>query len=292
MNSRPLFALLPLLALVACNGDEVADSGLVVEADTDTDTDADTDTDTDADADADTDTDTDTDVEGFTVEGTGMDVATFSPAAEGLCMHAIDPTNALIGAGDPDVFGSAVLDSSAAFSIAGIVYTDSRLMLLAQDCADEGTVMPTATGIDPDSYAGIEDGGVISDRVAASVSVAMADGVDESLAAVGWAGGSVHEVGMVVGFVQDASRAPIEGATVSCTLCTVVYYMDADASDGLFSTAGEVNTTTSAAAGGIFVVPDAPLTQYSADDGSSTFPSHLFGGFDGATTVISLIAEE
>lgn len=291
MTSRSLL-FLPLIALVAC-ADKVADSGLDPDSGTeaDADTDADSDTDSDADADADTDSDADTDVEGFSLQGMVLDAATLSPAASGLCLHAIDPTNALAGAGDIDLLGSTQTGDGGAFQIDGIVYEDSRLMMLAADCADEGSVMPTATGVDPTAYAEIEDGGVVADRVAVSISAEMAGGVDGSLSAVGWTGGSVSDVGMVFGFIQDASRTPIEGATLDCGSCTAVFYMDTDPTDGLFSTAGALNTSTSAAAGGVFVVPDAPLTSYSADDGSSTFPAHFFGGMAGTTTVLSIIAE-
>ncbi|MCP4804922.1 MAG: hypothetical protein GY913_16650 [Proteobacteria bacterium] len=126
---RPFFLLLPLAALVAC---------------------------------------TDTDVEGFALKGMVLDAGTLSPAAEGLCMHAIDPTAALAG-GEIDVLASTVLGANGAFALGDIVYSDTRLMMLAADCGDEGTVMPTATGVDPTAYDGIEPGGVVDERVALSV---------------------------------------------------------------------------------------------------------------------------
>ena len=67
-----------------------------------------------------------------------------------------------------------------------------------------------------------------------------------SLEAAGYTG-NIATGGIVTGFILDADGNGISGATMGCGSCSP-YYGDGDTSDGLFTTAGSMNTTTDAAA--------------------------------------------
>jgi hypothetical protein len=118
---------------------------------------------------------------------------------------------------------------------------------------------------------------------------------DASLATAGHTGNGLGTDGGMMGFVTDSSGTALDGATVSCdnqgSPCASVYYLDADDSDGFFSTGSTANTETSAAASSAFVVPGAPIWTYQASHASETFQSQLFGSVPGMITVMTFIAD-
>ena len=88
------------------------------------------------------------------------------------------------------------------------------------------------------------------------------------------------------GTVWTADQEPISGAVISCDGCEV-YYADADPSDGPFTTGGVRNTATSGPA--VWLIPAAPLVEYSMTAEGYTFPSVTFaaprgGAFFGIVT--------
>ena len=165
------------------------------------------------------------------------------------------------------------------------------LFLLVTDCDEVAPTMPTASGIPFAAYDGLGTGDVLEGRNAIVVSQDTADGVAASLTAAGCQG-DIATAGMVLGFVREATGTPVSGATISCGDGCAVYYADADPSDGMFTTAGELNTSTMAQTGGVFVVPDGPLTSYTADHDTLGFPAVTFGGMDGLVTVMAFAASE
>jgi len=261
--------LLGTLTLSACDGR--GEDTEAPEGDTDTDTDADTDTDTD------TDTDADTDVTGFAVEGMAVNLMDGTGAAEGLCVHAADPTPAMAG-GEIEVLATSTVGATGVYSVPGIE-TDSAvgLLMLVADCADEGTVMPTATGIATDSYAGLGDGDVIADRVIYSIDTASQGAMAAGLAGAGYAGDLAVD-GALVGFVFDAAGTPVDGAVVTGPDGFPTYY---------FTGAGFTTDATVAAAKAMFVIPAGPIYSYSAAADGHDFDSILAGSQPGFAVIVA-----
>lgn len=271
-----------ILALACGEKDAPVDTDTGVEADADADSDADSDTDADA--------DTDVEPQGFDITGTSFEIGSQGPGTEGLCIDAVDPSAAFTG-GELKILASSSLEADGTFTIEA-VETNSvlGLFLLVTDCADVAPTMPTASGVPFAAYDGLGTGDLIAGRNAVVVAQATADGVAQSLVAAGYEG-DISEQGFVLGFVRDAEGTPVQGATVSCGEGCAVYYADVDPSDGMFTSAGELNTGTSAQTGGVFVVPNGPLTSYSADHETIDFPAVTFGGMPGLVTVMAFAGQ-
>ena len=139
--------------------------------------------------------------------------------------------------------------------------------------------MKSATGVDFDDVKDLGDGDVLEGQTAYLVTLELGRSVDEALTDFD---GDAVETGFMSGFVLDASGEPVSGGSLACGGCADFYYMDADDSDGLFTTNDQRNTATDAAAGGIFVAPAAPIFTYeAADGGAHTWDSQLFGSLPG-----------
>lgn len=84
-----------------------------------------------------------------------------------------------------------------------------------------------------------------------------------------------------------------DGATINCEgvpgSCPTVFYMDDDASDGLFGSGSTPNTGTQGAAEAVFVIPDSALTYYVASHADYTFSREIFGSVDGVIAVLSFV---
>lgn len=199
---------------------------------------------------------------GITLEGTSVMMFDQStPAAEGLCVDILDPTNVLTG-GEAVVVSSTTVGAGGAWTATEVPIVSLGLFALVRDCDDSGsTTFPSATGIPSSSYSDSADGDTVSGVASLVLSADDGAGFQASLAAVGFSG-EIATAGVVTGFILEADgSAGVEGATMTCGSCSV-YYGDSDPADGLFSTAGAPNGAASAAAGGLFAVPDAELTTY------------------------------
>jgi len=226
----------------------------------------------------------------FSIEGTALDFAAQAPAAEGLCVYATDPTDAL-GGGDLIILSSSTVGAGGAFNLEGVV-TESvlGLLILVQDCNNEGTVMPSATGVAAEDYESLADGDVVAGRNAYVLSADFQAGIDQSVAA---AGGSsdIGTEGALLGFVFDASGTPVSGATVDCGGCADIYYGDADSADGLFTSAKTgINASTDATASGLWVVPGGPVSSYTCEDGANSYDSLLVGSQPGIAVFVAFYA--
>jgi hypothetical protein len=170
------------------------------------------------------------------------------------------------------------------------VTTESAIGLLVdvRDCATVGTttVYPTATGVPYELYSTLGAGETLDGQVFFSIDNATLAGLAGSATAAGYAGDLAAD-GFLLGFVLDATGAPIGGATVSCAgaACTDAWYLDADPSDGLFTTTGAVNAATDPAVGA-FLFPMAGIGNYTAEDGGAhAFTPQLNGSNPGVATV-------
>jgi hypothetical protein len=261
-----------LLALVGCGGGDSDD------------------TDTDLVDSADSDDTVDTGpAETFAISGNAVDLMTSGPAAEGLCVVAIDPTPVLTGSGEPDVLAQAVTGADGAFLLENVSTAPAYgMFILVQDCGSAATVMPTATGIGHGIYSDLAPDSTV-ERPAVVISAEFEAGMEQSIAVLGptvdlTAGGAM------IGFIMDANDAPVSGATIGCPSCTDVYYFDDDASDGLFSSGSGANVGTSAAAGAMFLVPAAPMEAYNVQ-GDLTWQPDLFGALPGMATIAQFRAD-
>ena len=249
---------------------------------------------------ADTDTgDTDYgDVEGFIIEGTAKDLELNVPAAEGLCVSAVDPSPVFIGMA-PDIRRTATVRADGTFALVGIE-TDSSLgvLMLVDDCegAAEDTVFPTASGVAVEDYESLGDGDIVEGRRDAwSISQTFRATLDADLAAAGAT--AFFADGVLMGAVAQADDTPIAGAVVKCvaTSCPqpAVFYADNDWTDGIFETGGTRNAETIAGdpARALYFAPDANIQSYSADDGGAhSFTSRTAGSFAGWAVYVTFYA--
>ncbi len=209
--------------------------------------------------------------QGFTVRGTVRDTFTREPAAEGLCVYVGDPTCEL-GQGEFFIIAEGLVGVEGAYEVSGIVTRSmSGLFMLVQDCADEGSVMPTATGMPASVYDGLNDGDVIAGFDIECVDSAHADGLQDGLAKAGYTR-DLRKDGALLGFVVDAEGAPIDGAVIGVFKGLSVYYWNGTG----FGFGGTV-----AAAGAMFTIPRAPIYAYSCTATGYTFDTQLVGSHYG-----------
>ena len=226
----------------------------------------------------------------FNIEGTAVNFDNpGAPAAEGLCVEILDPTNVLTG-GDPVVVSETTVGPGGAYTATDVPVVSLGLFAQFRDCdGDASTVFPSANGISSGTYSDVADGDTVSGLTHLVLSNPVAEGVQGSLTAAGYTGDIVAD-GMIIGFLWDNARQPIDGAIMTCGSCTV-YYADGDPSDGLFTTGGAVNTGTAVAGGGMFAVPSAQLTTYAPEAAGYTFSSSPLAALPAAAVVVAFTAE-
>ena len=251
-----------LLSLGACEG-RGEDSGTEADADTD----ADSDTDTDADA-------------GYSVSGTAIDFAARTPAADGLSVSFADPQPALTG-GELAILATATTAGGGLFTVSGI---EAKPALGAFLVVTGGDNMPTATGVATTAYADLADGDAITDVSAYVISNVLAGGVNDSAAPLGYTGDVLVD-GLLMVLVRDNTGNPAIGATVTNSQGSMVYYLDGDPTDGLFTTMGAPNTATDSS--GIAVIPGGAIDTYEATSGAQ-YGSQLGGTLPGLAAFIGI----
>jgi hypothetical protein len=226
---------------------------------------------------------------GFELDAVVVDVLTGEVPSAALCVDLVDPSPSFLGEA-PLVLASAAVGAAGGVTFGGVA-TESvvGLVLAVDDCGAEQAVYPSWTTIPAEAYAGLGDGDPLSGQTAYVVSAttlaalqasAEAAGSRVDLAASGW----------LVGFVVDASGAPLDGATVSCAGCERTWYLDGDGDDGLFTAGGLPNTATRAAAGGAYVVPAAPVGAFLlADDGGAHAFAPQRGGASAGVAAVAVL---
>ena len=232
---------------------------------------------------------------GWTLSGVGLDymTQTTTPTA-GKCVTIVNPELALVtgDSTDLEVLGQTVIDDEGAWTVDGII-TDTQvgMFLMATDCADEGTSIPTGTGIAYADYQDVEDGTEIAGLRAVFISTTMASAaINPSFIGIGRADTDIAVEGMMMGFVEDSAGVPVAGATVAGEDEAFVAYLDPDPNGGLFANDGVPNTATLAEGGGWFMSPGAPITTYTATHDTLTFEPKLFGTLPGLVTVFKFTA--
>lgn len=166
-----------------------------------------------------------------------------------------------IDGGTPETLSSTIVGASGAFTLSDVPLLGGAGLIIVEDCDGSApTVLPTGSPVPPDMMAGVSAGGTLSGVQVASLGN---DNLDNITAGLDDAGSTVDvsQDGMLFGFVWEAgTTTPIDGAAIQCTGCDV-YDGDGDASDGAYQTGGVLNTATSGA--GFYVIPDAPISDYS-----------------------------
>jgi len=230
---------------------------------------------------------------GFSVEGVAWNYGQFDWAEAGKCIHVTDPTPVLAGS-PPLVLSSASIAAGGAFRVNDVeTVAEMGLFLTVDDCDDSSTGIRTATGIGSLEYEGLGDGDTLGKQLVLVIDAATAAGFDQSLDLVGYTGDALATTGGIFGFVVDPAGVHLDGATVGCEnsspSCPTVYYMDSDATDGLFGAGGAANTSTQGAAEAVFLIPDADLTTYAASHADFTFSPEFFGHIEGVVTVLKFV---
>jgi hypothetical protein len=231
--------------------------------------------------------------QGFAVKGATLDLGTGGSAAAGLCIRAVDPTPAITG-GAPTLLASSEVCDDGTYVVAGVASVPAiGMFLLIDDCEGAAdTVMLTATGISPDTLAGLGDGDALEGIEALSVSLDWVATEQADLEALGWSG-DLATSGYMAGLVEDAGGDPVAGATVACAGCVpAIYYEDGDASDGIYGQGATANTATTVEGSGIFMIPAAPIFSYTCDDGGAhTWESTLLGSLPAYAVYIRFTAQ-
>jgi hypothetical protein len=220
--------------------------------------------------------------EGFAVSGNIEDLATgLGPQnPEALCAFALDPTPVLSG-GEATTMAASKVCENGDYFVPGLKNPPSIGMFISiADCdASKPTVMKSATGVDFDDVKDLGDGDEYEGHTAYLVTLDYGVSINDNF--VDFDGDAVED-GFMAGFVMDVNRDYVSDAVLSCSRCADFYYLDTDASDGLFQTDGVRNTKTDANARAVFFAPKAPIFTYEADDGGShTWEPQLFGSLPG-----------
>ena len=228
----------------------------------------------------------------------------FDPSFEGLCADLVD-ASALLEAGEPDVLATTTVQSNGEVSWFDVTNpADLPLALSVRDCDTANTTVFTSSTLVPGSHPG--------DLVAWVVTMEVLSRFQDGVELAGYTGDPLRAAGLFFGFVREdsATEMPIRDAVVSCTAgagCqpSNVFYLDPSpatpeqsATDqGVFTSGtlanGDIvkNAETSSQAGAAFLVPAAPVADYTADDGGA----HGFGVVragadpDGGSAVLGVI---
>ena len=231
----------------------------------------------------------------FSLSGNTVDMVNMGPVSvDGLCMTIADPTAAIAG-GDLIVLTQTTIEAGTGAWATEAFETDSSvgLFMIASDCDGTTTeVFPTATGLSVESYAEGGNAEDIGGLTSISINMMAAGGINQSLQAAG-STMNLADNGAMAGFVFDSAGVPVGGATVCGSDCANTYYFDTAMNDGLFTTAGSgVNSETSAAANGSFIVPGASVYTYVVDDGGAHewWDSLLFGAVPGLVSFVQFVA--
>ncbi len=228
----------------------------------------------------------DTGPSGFTVKGMAINLLAQAPAAEGLCVYAADPTPCLDG--DCNIMDSVLVQGTVGtggmYELKNIE-TDSAagLLLLVQDCAAEGTVWPSATGMAASTYSSLADGDVIPDYNIYSLDTAAQTAFQAGLTFAGYTGALTTD-GAMLGFVFDSAGAPVDGAMVAGPKGTTTYYYAGPK-------VGFLTTGTVAAAGALFVIPGAPIYTYTCTATGYTFDTVTAGSQPGYAVIVKFNAQ-
>ena len=121
-----------------------------------------------------------------------------------------------------------------------------------------------------------------------SISTALEEGMVQSFNAAGGYVWTPATQGVLMGFVLDSTGAPIGGATVTGTAAST-FYVDGNSTDGMFTSAGALNTSTATGVG-VFAIPAAPITTYTAAADGMTFDTLTGGSLPGLALFVAFYA--
>jgi len=223
---------------------------------------------------------------GFTIEGSVVDFWDGTVGGEGLCVTLYDPDALVFKGADLVEIDSVTADADGNFQFTEVTTIPQLgMLMMADDCDGGGAYMGLATGIPSDVIGGMDYGDVLSEQHAYFFPGDRVGTFDADLASAGYSGGSLNDVGALMGWVIDgideATAGPVDCATVANTSDSVdvtCYYADTDDTDGIFTTGGAANAETASAANAFYVCPEAPIGLYTATDCTGAEYYSITGG--------------
>lgn len=246
-------------------------------------------------------------ITGWTIQGVALDLETLTPAAaaDGLCATAIDPSPVLAGQPPNDIASGQVCDDGA-FAIYNLGDAPAvGMFVVIDDCkpdaadtaaVEQDTVLQSANGVKSSDVAGLGPGDVyVMDSVTGKGDLTyLTRTYQPTLEAqlIGYSG-SLDTDGFLGGRLLDASLAPVVGASIDCSTCSLLTasYQDADDTDGLFETGGAPNTATTADGDGRYFLPGAGVSTYEIEDGGThSWEPTLLGSLPGYAVFSNFIA--
>ena len=244
---------------------------------------------------------------GWTIQGVALDLETLTPpsAADGLCATAIDPSPVLAGQPPNDLAVGQVCDDGR-FAIYNLGDAPAVGMFVVIDDCEPGAgdtagdpqdlVLQSANGVKSSDVAGLGAGDVyVMDSVTGKGDLTYLTRSYQATIEAELVNydGSLDEDGFLGGRLLDASLAPVAGAVLDCGGCSLLTasYQDGDASDGLFTTAGEPNEASILEGDARFFLPGAGVDTYAvADVGTHTWERTLLGSLPGYAVFSNFIA--
>lgn len=214
----------------------------------------------------------------ITVRGTIHMLGDFDTTVSDVSIVVANPAPMLLDGGEPAALGVGTPAADGTFEVTGVDPSSASMgmIMIVDDNGDQ--YLSVATGIHAEEYDGWTDGFVVEGQVAFAATTDHVADLETDLAEAGF-GGDLFAGGALLGFVQEASEEPIDGATVSSTGGATVYYADADpAGSGTFVDDGGLpNAQTSADADALWVAPGGGVDNWIAAADGYTFEEIMVG---------------
>jgi hypothetical protein len=251
------------------------------------------------------------------------------PMGEGLCVSIADPGPVVTGTGDLSILGTGLTDATGSFSVADVTVIDEAgapvsslgLVTVVSDCpggddpVDDGdtamdtgdtgeeeppaptasTMYPSGTGISSDDYLAAADGDTLSVNTF-GISNTYMTLIDTGLVLAGHSTtfDGFSAAGGIYGWLNDTDNNPIAGGSVTCSGdCPAFYQVDTPGGAGLFANVepSGIETATETGSAGVFVMPGAPVTTYTAAAEGYTFEPATLGSLPGLALIVALYGE-
>jgi hypothetical protein len=225
----------------------------------------------------------------ITIFGTVIDLATKTPAPEGLCVAILDPSNGTT-VDTIRTLAETTVDASGSFFIDNVpIASEVGLFSSVSNCGSEGeeTVYTSRTSISPVTYQSLKSGDALEIKPL-SISIELLQILEESLVTAGETA-PASENGFMIAWIRDKDGTNLPGATLACDGCGTPYYFDQDASDGLFTSASSLNSVTDE--GGRVLLLGPPNATYTATADGFSFEPTVNGGTEGIATCTEFKAQ-
>ena len=218
-------------------------------------------------------TDDPIEVGGFTLQGSVVDVFTWTRTGEGLCLSVADAT-AIAQGEDLDIRAETVIGSDGAWMLEDVpVGGTTGLYLLLDDCSGDGSAVPTATLVLPEQWAGLGPTDTLQGVEVFHLSQSRLELWEEAMDDAGNTR-PIIETGTFMGHIEDLEGNPMIGAWLMTSEGSRIYYDLGDDDWGVWS---DGNGTTTEG-GGRFAVPGAAWGNFIAKGLGTDYIPLVLGG--------------